>query len=122
MLKKFGIVVLVSLIVGGGVGYLAGSSKDHPGKLEDTSPISTGMHSSSPDAMVQELQSTTGSSRDEAFIEMMIVHHQSAIDMSEILLTSTKRPELERLAEEIIAAQTKEIETMRSWLKEWYGR
>lgn len=80
------------------------------------------MHGATPDAMVQALKATTGSARDEAFLENMIVHHQSAIDMSEVLLESTKRPELQQLAREIINAQTKEIQMMQDWLKTWYGR
>lgn len=120
MVKKFGIVALVSLIIGSGVGYIAGTSKSQP---EVQVPVVTSSpHATAPDAMVQELQSKTGSSRDEAFLEMMITHHQSAIEMSKVLLTSTKRPELQKLANDIITAQDGEIEMMQNWLKEWYGR
>lgn len=120
MLKKLGLVALVSLIIGSGIGYVVGTSKS---QLDVQAPVVTsGTHSTSPDAMVQELQSKGGSSRDEAFLEMMITHHQSAIEMSRVLLTSTKRPELQKLANDIITAQNGEIEMMQNWLKEWYGR
>jgi len=81
-----------------------------------------GTHGATPDAMVQELKDKSGSARDEAFLESMIVHHQSAVAMSEVLLESTKRPELQKLANDIIAAQTTEIDMMKGWLNTWYGR
>ena len=47
---------------------------------------------------------------DKMFFEMMIPHHQGAIDMSELAKTQSARPEVKKLAEGIIAAQKKEIE------------
>jgi len=55
---------------------------------------------------------------DKTFLEMMIPHHQSAIMMAEDVLTTTERPEIMQLAEEIIAAQEAEIEQMQEWLAE----
>lgn len=56
---------------------------------------------------------------DQVFIEEMIPHHQMAVMMATMLKNSTGRPEMSKLADDIIAAQTNEIEQMRSWLKEW---
>ncbi len=47
---------------------------------------------------------------DTMFFEMMIPHHQGAIDMSALAKTQSERPEVKKLAEGIIAAQKKEIE------------
>ena len=47
---------------------------------------------------------------DKMFFEMMVPHHQGAIDMSELAKTQSERPEVKKLAEDIIAAQKKEIE------------
>jgi uncharacterized protein (DUF305 family) len=58
---------------------------------------------------------------DLRFIDAMIPHHQGAIDMAEDLKKNTQRPELLRLAEDIIKAQTGEIEQMRAWRTEWSG-
>ena len=58
---------------------------------------------------------------DKEFIEQMIPHHQMAIMMSEMLKRSTNRPEMRQLADDIISAQTKEIEQMREWYRTWYG-
>ena len=46
---------------------------------------------------------------DRAFAEMMIPHHQGAVEMSEIALERTERPELRKLSEQIIASQKAEI-------------
>ncbi len=56
---------------------------------------------------------------DQAFIEEMIPHHQMAVMMANMLLASTNRPEMKKLAQDIISAQTKEINEMREWAKLW---
>jgi uncharacterized protein (DUF305 family) len=57
---------------------------------------------------------------DAMFIDGMIGHHQGAIDMAEIALEQAEHEEIRALAEEIIVAQTTEIEQMQSWRSEWY--
>lgn len=56
---------------------------------------------------------------DKAFIEEMIPHHQMAVMMANMLLRSTDRPEMKKLAQDIITAQTKEINEMRQWYQTW---
>jgi uncharacterized protein (DUF305 family) len=58
---------------------------------------------------------------DQRFIEAMISHHQGAISMAEMALEMSEREEIRSLAEDIIAAQTAEIEQMQGWLADWYG-
>ena len=55
------------------------------------------------------------SSQDIMFAEMMIPHHEQAIEMSELALTNTTNPDLLALAEQIRGAQEPEIELMKSW-------
>lgn len=55
------------------------------------------------------------SSKDLAFAEMMIPHHEQAIEMSEIALLNTTNPAVLQLAQEIKAAQSPEINLMKSW-------
>ncbi len=57
---------------------------------------------------------------DKEFIEQMIPHHQMAVMMAQMLSRSTNRPEMKQLAENIISAQTKEINQMREWYNAWY--
>jgi hypothetical protein len=71
------------------------------------------------DEMIKGLEGLTGDEFDKAFVEMMIVHHQGALDMAKQIPVNVKHPELKKLGEDIVTAQTKEIEMMRSWLKKW---
>jgi uncharacterized protein (DUF305 family) len=73
------------------------------------------------DDMVAGLQGKTGDEFDEAFLSEMIEHHEGALAMAQAVLESSKRPELVQLANDIISAQTKEIETMQAWQKSWFS-
>jgi uncharacterized protein (DUF305 family) len=53
---------------------------------------------------------------DRDFLAQMIPHHEGAIEMSKVLLQDGLRPEVRRLAQEIIAHQQGEIELMKRWL------
>ena len=55
------------------------------------------------------------SADDINFAEMMIPHHEQAIEMSEIALLNTTNPDVLQLAQEIKDAQGPEIELMKSW-------
>jgi len=59
-------------------------------------------------------QDTKANGTDRAFADQMIPHHQSAVDMANVALERTRRPQLRSLAEDIIASQNKEIATMRA--------
>jgi uncharacterized protein (DUF305 family) len=56
---------------------------------------------------------------DQAFIEAMIPHHESAIAAAELALDQAGSPEIKSLAEEIIDAQRREIDQMQTWLESW---
>ena len=58
---------------------------------------------------------------DKQFIEMMIPHHQSANEMAQMALNRATSPEVKKLAQSIIEEQTREIEQMQTWYKQWYG-
>jgi uncharacterized protein (DUF305 family) len=57
---------------------------------------------------------------DKAFIDAMIPHHQSAIEMAQVALEESKNPRIKELAGNIISAQKQEIEQMKQWRSEWY--
>jgi uncharacterized protein (DUF305 family) len=59
---------------------------------------------------------------DLRFIDGMTPHHQGAIAMAEDVLKNSQRPELKKLAKEIIQAQKKEITQMGEWRKAWYPK
>ena len=56
---------------------------------------------------------------DRDFALTMRIHHQGAIDMSRAQLATGKDPQMRKLANEIIAAQKKEIELIDRWLKKY---
>ena len=62
-----------------------------------------------------------GDFADRMFLEMMIPHHQRAIDMSNDALANAQHPELKGLAKDIIAVQSAEITEMQGDLQAWYG-
>ena len=62
--------------------------------------------------------SMSESASDIMFLQMMIPHHQQAVDISNLALKTSKNPELLALAKKIIASQSSEIIQMNIWLKE----
>lgn len=121
--------VIVFLIIGFSGGYFVGINK------KDTPP--TGAHIMPDGSIMQDdgsamagmmmdmnaaLRGKTGDALDKAFLEEMIVHHEGAIEMAELLLAGTKRPELQKLGTAIITAQTSEIEQMKEWRAQWFTR
>ena len=55
---------------------------------------------------------------DKQFVQMMILHHQGGIDMARTyLLNGARNQKLKTLANNIVAAQQKEITEMQAWLK-----
>jgi uncharacterized protein (DUF305 family) len=55
---------------------------------------------------------------DHDFVEMMVPHHQGAIDMAQAVLRHGHNEQLRRLAQEIIVTQQQEIAAMRLALGE----
>ena len=73
-------------------------------------------------------EATSGSSEataehndaDVMFAQMMIPHHQQAVEMSDMMLSKDGiSPEITDLATKIKDAQGPEIETMTGWLEAW---
>jgi uncharacterized protein (DUF305 family) len=58
---------------------------------------------------------------DKAFIDAMIPHHQSAIEMAQVALENSNNPKIRELAENIVSAQQEEIEQMTRWRQQWYS-
>ncbi len=70
--------------------------------------------------MSSTLAALKGEDFDRMFITLMMDHHQGAIDMAKLALSNSERDELKDLANDIVSAQTKEIEMMKGWLDSWY--
>ena len=57
---------------------------------------------------------------DLRFINAMLPHHEGAITMAKDASSKSKRPEIKKLAQDIITSQQKEIDQMKEWRKAWY--
>ena len=102
--KKTGTLLGVILILILAVIFLlagnSGKSMDHSGHGSSTQD-----------------ESSAGYSADEImFAQKMIPHHEQAVTMSELALTTTTNPEVLALATAIRDAQGPEITQMQSWL------
>ncbi len=71
--------------------------------------------------MGNEASLKTAEPFDRAFNDMMIPHHQSAVEMSRIEIAKGDDDETKKLASAIIVAQAKEIEQMNGYRKAWFG-
>jgi uncharacterized protein (DUF305 family) len=59
---------------------------------------------------------------DLRFIDAMTPHHQGAVEMAKAAQQKSKRPEILKLATNIIQAQDREIAQMKQWRKTWYPK
>jgi uncharacterized protein (DUF305 family) len=64
------------------------------------------------------MQAVQSSDPDVAFVKGMIPHHQGAIDMARAVLQFGKDDQVKAWANQIIAAQQSEIDSMRGWLQQ----
>ncbi|MCC5668367.1 DUF305 domain-containing protein [Nostoc sp. CHAB 5784] len=59
---------------------------------------------------------------DLRFIDAMTPHHQGATVMAKEAQQKSQRPEIKKLADEIIKSQNQEITQMKQWRKAWYPK
>jgi uncharacterized protein (DUF305 family) len=59
---------------------------------------------------------------DLRFIDGMIPHHEGGVVMAKEALQKSKRPEIKKLATEIIKAQDREIVELKQWRSSWYPK
>lgn len=65
-------------------------------------------------------ETATGLEADVKFAQMMIPHHEQAVEMADLALQNdTASAEVKALAGQIKAAQDPEIQTMKAWLSQW---
>ena len=101
---------------GSGSGMM-GSGMDMKMMMPDASdPASTAGYKAAMMKMMMGMPKFTGDA-DVDFMMQMKPHHQAAIDMAKIVLANGKDAETKKLAQEVVAAQEKEIATIDAWLK-----
>jgi uncharacterized protein (DUF305 family) len=67
-------------------------------------------------------QSSSAVPFDQAFIDAMVPHHREAIEMAEAAnARGLTQPDLQKIADDIITSQQREIDQMLRWREEWFG-
>jgi uncharacterized protein (DUF305 family) len=84
---------------------------------DDLVPSTEGLHH---DVDMGELEVANGTDFDRTFLRMMIPHHASAIVMGEAVMMGSPHQEVAGLADEITAAQAKEVGQMQRWREAWF--
>ncbi|WP_405719272.1 DUF305 domain-containing protein [Streptomyces sp. NBC_01537] len=86
------------------------------GSSDSTDTAVGGSTSSSPSA---SSVAASFNDADVMFAQMMITHHQQAVEMAGLAATRASDAEVKSLAAQIRAAQEPEITRMRGWLRSW---
>lgn len=106
--KKYKIAGITAVALAGAVS-LAGCTINIGG--QDSNGMMNG-------SMMGNNKSSSGfSGTDIMFAQMMIPHHQQAVDMSTLAETHTTNPEILALAKQIKDAQAPEIKQMTDWIE-----
>ncbi|HEX2173182.1 MAG TPA: DUF305 domain-containing protein [Dehalococcoidia bacterium] len=97
-----------------------------PAKSTAPAAASTAAPAASPAASLRAASPAAGSPSaagtfDRMFIDMMVPHHQGAVEMAKIAETRSQRPEIKQMAADIVRAQNNEIDLMKTWRREWFG-
>ena len=79
----------------------------------------TGMDHGSGQPMTSAPPGAAFNDADVMFAQMMIPHHEQAVEMATMAETRANDPELKQIAARIKAAQAPEITTMKGWLTAW---
>lgn len=80
---------------------------------EDTALSTLGLTSSQAGMDMMEMDFSTTGDVDSAFADMMIAHHEGAIRVAEVAQDKAEHDEVKSLAEAIVTAQQREIDTMK---------
>ncbi len=119
MNKQTILALVIGLVIGGGsIHAINNVNRDETSNTSTTTQTqtSTADHNAQATAKLKDLK---GDDFDKAFIEEMIMHHKGAIDMAKLIETNAKHNELKQLGQDIISAQSKEIDMMQTWQTDW---
>ena len=96
-----------------GTGGMDHSSMGHGA---GATPMPEGMGGMMTDQQMQQLGQASGASFDRMFLQMMVEHHNGAVQMAQTELADGQNPDAKALAQKIIDAQRAEITEMQNLL------
>lgn len=111
-MKKEVLYGIVGLVIGAAVSGLAVANLNSPDDVKKDGSMTMA-------DMVSSFKHKTGDDFDKDFISGMIEHHQGAVDMAELAKENAKHDEIKKMADDIIVAQSKEIDMMQMWQGDW---
>ena len=112
--KKTGVLLAVIALLGATViSFAVNRDGDH---MDNHGMNNNGMGGHMSNNGMNNNSGYTGA--DIMFLQMMIPHHQQAVDISNLAMKTSKDSELLALAKKIAADQTSEIAMMKAWLKD----
>ena len=98
----------------GGMDHGSSTGNDGSGTAVSENPAMPGMMT---DEQLQQLTAATGAAFDKLFLELMIVHHEGALDMAKTEKASGQNTDALALADAIATSQTAEIAEMKAMLQ-----
>jgi uncharacterized protein (DUF305 family) len=107
--RKTGVLLGVIVLLAAGIVSLSVNGSDNNAMNNSSGHMGHGSSSSS---------NSNYTGADIMFLQMMIPHHQQAIDISNLAMKASSDPELLELAKIIARDQAAEIKQMKAWLKD----
>jgi uncharacterized protein (DUF305 family) len=98
------------------------NSMDHNSMPMNSMPVNSSMPPANSGAMNEMRSDADAASApfDLQFIDTMTQHHEEAIRMAETALKNSQNEDLKKFAQQIIDAQTAEVQQMSDWREKWY--
>lgn len=89
-----------------------------PGIMESMPGMNGMMGGMATDEEMEDLADLSSPEFDQMFLELMIDHHEGALDMVQMIIDSDN-PEVKTLADDIVRVQTSEIQKMERMLEDY---